>query len=115
MIFQVLLVAAGGFFGSMMRFFISNKTDKHFVGTWIANITGSIFLGILLKFYLQGTISENIWLFLGVGFCGAYTTFSTFGNETIQLIEAKKIRTALYYVVSSFVVSIGIVGLILFW
>ena len=113
MMLQILLVATGGFFGSILRFYISNKCDKHFIGTWIANVSGSIFLGVLLKLYLQGTIPEIIWLFLGVGFCGAYTTFSTFGNEVVQLLLAKKYRTAVRYSFSTFIVSVFIVAIVL--
>ncbi|MEI3611577.1 fluoride efflux transporter CrcB [Pseudogracilibacillus sp. SO30301A] len=113
MIIQILLVATGGFFGSMLRFYISNKCHKHFIGTLIANVSGSILLGILLKYHLENAIPKSVWLILGIGFCGAYTTFSTFGNETIQLMEAKQFRSALLYVISTFFVSIGIVWSIL--
>jgi len=111
--YQFFLIAVGGFFGSMLRFFISQLVNKHFFGTWIANITGSLLLAVLLKFYLQAMISEAVWLCLGVGFCGAYTTFSTFGSETISLIETQKFWTAAIYVASSFLVAISIVGIIL--
>ncbi|MFD2129769.1 fluoride efflux transporter CrcB [Pseudogracilibacillus auburnensis] len=115
MMIQLLFVAIGGFFGSIIRFFISNRLNKHFFGTWIANISGSILLAILLRYYLTGTIPDYLWLLLGVGFCGAYTTFSTFGNETIQLLLAKKYQTAMYYVLSSFTLSIILVGIVLVW
>ncbi len=113
MIQHFLLVAIGGFFGSIIRFFISKKMNKHFIGTWIANISGSLLLAFVLKLYLVELIPEEVWLTLGIGFCGAYTTFSTFGSETIQLIQAQKYLTAAYYVVSSFVISIGSVALII--
>jgi len=101
-----LLVAIGGFFGSISRFYIYTKAHRHFLGTWIANMTGSILLALVFHFHLREMISDQLWLVLGVGFCGAFTTFSTFGNETLQLILTKKIRLAFTYVISSIVISI---------
>lgn len=110
-----LYIAIGGFFGSILRFFISNQFNKHILATWVANITGSLLLALLLRLNITGMLPDVLWLLCGVGFCGAYTTFSTFGNETIQLILAKKYRTATYYVSSSFIVSIILVGIVLLW
>src|SRR5690625_2167423 len=107
---SILLVAAGGFIGSVMRFLLSVKANKHLIGTWIANISGSVLLAFLLHFYLHEAISENVWLFLGVGFCGAYTTFSTFGNETLFLILDKKYKRAVGYVSSSIITSLLKIG-----
>lgn len=106
MLASFLLVGIGGGFGSLLRYYISLKCHKHFIGTWIANISGSIFLGILVKLQLANSLSEGTWLFFGVGFCGGYTTFSTFGKETIQLIFDRKVITAIFYVFTSFFISI---------
>ena|SRR5690625_3074964 len=108
-----ILVALGGFFGSIARFYIYEKANKRLIGTWIANITGSIFLGLIFHFYLSNLISEQLWLFLGVGFCGAYTTFSTFGNETLQLVLDKRYGMAIGYILSSLMVSLFFVVIIL--
>jgi len=110
---SIVLVAAGGFIGSVMRLFLSVKANKHFIGTWIANISGSVLLAFFLHFYLHEVISEDVWLFLGIGFCGAYTTFSTFGNETLLLILDKKIKKAIGYVSSSIITSLLCVWIIL--
>lgn len=110
---NILLVAFGGFLGSIARFYISLKSKKRLIGTWVANITGAILLALLLGFYLAGSISEWIWIFAGIGFCGAYTTFSTLGNETLLLVLNKQYKNAIGYVFSSLLVSLLIVYIIL--
>lgn|SRR5690625_4254905 len=111
---SILLVALGGFIGSVMRFFLSVKANKHLIGTWIANISGSALLAFLLHFYWNQVISEEVWLFFGIGLCGAYTTFSTFGNETLLLILEKQYKKASVYVSSSIIISLLTVWILLY-
>lgn len=106
---NILLVAIGGFFGSIFRYHISLKTNKHVIGTWIANISGSLLLGVILRFHMTNQLSDWAWMLLGVGFCGAFTTFSTFGNETLELIFHKEYKRALLYIFSSLVISFVLV------
>lgn len=108
-----LYVAVGGFFGSILRFYISTKLDKRLIGTWIANITGALLLAFIVYAHETRILSEAFWLFLGVGLCGAYTTFSTFGNEVLQLLLQKQFVQAAWYILISILVSISIVSLIL--
>lgn len=110
---MILVIGIGGSLGAAARFtvgnLISKRTQKVYpfpIGTWIINITGSFLLGIITQLHLSNHISELLWLFGGVGFCGAFTTFSTFGNETITLIQSKKIKLAAIYVVTSIVVGV---------
>ncbi|MEN2768396.1 fluoride efflux transporter CrcB [Ornithinibacillus xuwenensis] len=107
---NLLAVTIGGFIGSILRYFLSISMNKRLIGTWIANITGSVFLAILFYFHSIHMLSDFAWLFLGVGLCGAYTTFSTFGNETIQLILQKRYKHATSYVFLS--VSISLIAVI---
>lgn len=108
-----LVVACGGFLGAITRFSLSQIMNKTILGTWIANITGSILLAFVIQWYWADQFSYFLWLFLGVGFCGAYTTFSTFGVETLDLLLNKKYLIAFLYVSSSLLVSIFFVWLIL--
>lgn len=114
-IMNLLLVAIGGFFGSVIRFYISEQTSHKFVATWLANITGSILLAFMLHLYLSSVISTQVWLVFGVGFCGAYTTFSTLGNETLQFILDKKYKLAIGYLIASIGVSLFFVMMILYF
>lgn len=110
---NILLVALGGFFGSIARFYLAGKINRHLLGTWLANLTGSLLLGVVLRLYLSGVIAEEAWLLAGVGFCGAYTTFSTFGNEGLDLLMEKQYITAGRYIISSVVLSLFLVWVVL--
>lgn len=102
----MLFVGVGGIFGALSRYllgkWIASKVASSFpFGTWIINISGSFFLGFLAVLHLEHTIPEWLWLILGTGFLGAYTTFSTFGYETIQLLKKRDGRAAIVYVLLS--------------
>ncbi|WP_085994282.1 fluoride efflux transporter CrcB [Oceanobacillus senegalensis] len=110
---MIWVIGIGGSLGGAARFIVGNliskgaqKSHTFPMGTWIINITGSFLLGLITHLHLSNHISEWLWLFGGVGFCGAFTTFSTFGNETITLIQLNKIKLATIYVVTSIVVGI---------
>ncbi|MGD6974524.1 fluoride efflux transporter CrcB [Bacillus altitudinis] len=99
-----LLIAVGGFLGAISRFALSKwlqkKISSNFpLGTLFVNLLGSFLLGLIV-----GTgLSSNLYDFLGIGFMGAFTTFSTFKLENIQLREKRKNSILLYYLFSSYV------------
>lgn len=101
----MILVGIGGFFGALTRFFIGKYIVSAYPwATFLINCSGSFALG-----YLYGyQPSEWLWQLVGVGFLGAYTTFSTFGFEVLQLLEKQQKIQAVIYIVSS--VIIGILG-----
>ena len=110
---MIWMIGIGGSLGAAARYLLGNlirkgtqKIDPFPIGTWIINITGSFILGVLAQFHLTNQISDWLWYFAGVGFCGAYTTFSTFGNETITLIQENKLKLAAIYVVTSIIFGI---------
>jgi fluoride exporter len=107
----MLFVGIGGILGAITRFllgkWIANKiTSTIPVGTWFINISGSFILGLLAFLHMGGKIQDWEWLLIGTGFLGAYTTFSTFGYETIQMLQSKKNKLAFYYVTSSVLLGV---------
>ncbi|WP_408007614.1 fluoride efflux transporter CrcB [Pseudalkalibacillus sp. A8] len=105
---MIALIGIGGALGAATRFWIGMALPKHRIinGIWIANITGSFILGILANLFFSQQLSEWVWAFFGIGFCGAYTTFSTFSIEALEMIQAQQVRRAVIYVVSSVIVSV---------
>jgi CrcB protein len=78
------------------------------MGTFIVNITGSFILGFLMRYALATpTVSAEMRALLTTGFCGGYTTFSTFSYETLMLIEAGDYRRASVYAVTSVILSVA--------
>ena len=100
-----LLVGAGGAIGSMLRYATSLLTDsKYFpLATFIVNIAGSFFIGILLALSLRENISDHGWKFLATGICGGFTTFSAFSLEGLQLLQQQRYFVFLLYFVVSIV------------
>ncbi|TYP74876.1 fluoride efflux transporter CrcB [Paenibacillus methanolicus] len=113
---MIWLIGLGGVAGTLARFYggkwMNARTGSSFPwGTWAINISGSLLLGILFGLHEAGRLSEGVWLTLGTGFCGAYTTFSTFGHETVQLVSNGQTRRAALYVLSSVVLGLASAGL----
>ena len=105
---KLLLVGLGGIAGSLSRFalgrYLAAKSTRFPVGTFVINISGALLLG-LVSIAGSGT---PLYYLLGMGFLGAYTTFSTFMYEGFTLIEDNRSLNAAIYIVSS--VILGAVG-----
>lgn len=90
---KILLLGAGGFIGSNLRYWISEWIASLFgvyfpYGTLVVNSLGSFLLGFLLIYGTEGTaVDPEIRLMLGTGLIGALTTFSTFSVETLNLLQ----------------------------
>lgn len=113
---NLLLIAAGGCLGAIARFMISsrlnNKSQTGFPsGTLAVNLAGSFLLG-----WMTGKgLSENLYSLLGIGFMGAFTTFSTFKLENIQLREKKNHSVLIKYLVFSYTggILLAFIGLMI--
>ena len=105
-------IALGSAMGGVSRYVIGAAVQQRFglafpVGTLIVNITGSLLLGFIMRIALGGTqISPEMRVFLTTGFCGGYTTFSTFSYDTAILFESGQFRRAAIYVTLSVVLSV---------
>jgi CrcB protein len=110
-VIAVAEVAAGGIVGAPARFALdqwvsSRRRDLFPWGTFLINATGSFVLGLitgLVVYHGLGSAPSNL---IGAGFCGAYTTFSTFSYETVRLIEEGAFKSALANVTGSLVVGL---------
>ncbi len=104
---EVLLVGAGGFAGSIGRYLLSLAGTRWFpgefpAGTFSANIIGCFIIGLLMGIGLKSEwMSRDLFLLLATGFCGGFTTFSTFSAENINFITAGHYLMAASYFAGS--------------
>lgn len=107
MLKNILLVALGGAVGSVCRYLVSSLSNTSFPwGTLAVNILGSLLIGVLVGFATKGILSDGMKLLLVTGFCGGFTTFSTFANESLSMMKASDTLLAALYVGISVVVGI---------
>ena len=113
MLMPYLLVGLGGFVGANARFVVARLVGAAFetkfpLGTFVINVSGSFLLGVLGTIIVQKVMpgSEAMRLALGVGFLGAYTTFSTFEFETHALFEDGSWLTATTNMFASLLVGL---------
>lgn len=97
---NVLLVAAGGAIGAAARYLIgawvAARLGPDFPwGTFVINVSGSFFIGVVLSLVGGGTLPAGARLFVAVGILGGYTTFSTYSYETLGLLADGDVRGAL--------------------
>jgi CrcB protein len=95
--------AAGGIARYLLAAFVQQRAGVDFpVGTLLINITGSFLLGCIMRYALQtAEISPELRAMLTTGFCGGYTTFSTFSYDTALLLEEGEDGRAILYIGAS--------------
>lgn len=107
---SLLLVFLGGGFGSVLRFLIgkwlNNSENGIPYGTFAANILGSLLIGFILGYAAKNdALSQNHTLLLATGFCGGFTTFSTFAYENHVFLKSGDFTSFALYTITSFVIG----------
>lgn len=113
---HLLLIFLGGGAGSALRYLISGYLNSSelqlYYGTFLVNIIGCLLLGFLVGLSLkENSISQEAFLILSVGFCGGFTTFSTFGMEMFSLLREENYALFFRYTIGSLFVGLLLVAL----
>lgn len=116
MLKHILMVGLGGFLGSILRFLLYILINRHVstyfpLGTFAVNIMGCLLIGFLYGMWSREFIddlSSRLWI---TGFCGGFTTFSTFSNDGVMLINNGQFPTMLLYVGASVLLGFAAVYL----
>lgn len=110
---NILAIALGGALGAMFRYFLGNQISIMF-GTnfpWsilLVNVIGSLLMGITIEsFNLFSISSEPAQKFLTIGILGAFTTFSTFSLDVVNLVLMNRFADAFIYILASVILAVG--------
>lgn len=108
---DLIMVGIGGFVGSTLRYkvgiLITSKASSGFPwGTFCVNLIGAFLIGLLIASALKS--QEIMMLLLVTGFCGGFTTFSTFALENLRLLQSGDWVLLLSYILSSLICGIGL-------
>lgn len=110
MLKNFILTGLGGAIGSMLRYALSYAINiRNFpYATLLINITGSLVIGIITGLYAKDeSLSNSYKLFLSVGVCGGFTTFSAFAIENVHFFQTGKTMIGLLYISLSILLGIG--------
>lgn len=108
----ILIIGTGGFIGTVARYYLSKSVQQVFLssfpyGTFIVNITGCFLIGLIFGIAEKGTwLTPETRLFLTVGICGGFTTFSTYALEGFNLLRDGQFFHFLVYSALSIILGV---------
>ena len=113
---NILVVGAGSFIGGTGRYLVSlamKGVGKGFPwGTVLVNLLGCLLIGLIWGFFSRTTSQDNTWfLFLSVGVCGGFTTFSTFSKEALTMLQCGNHWDFMAYIGISVIAGLALVAL----
>lgn len=112
MLRTILLVGTGGFIGSVMRYLVQVFVEKGLTstfpwGTFIANLAGSFIIGVVFGLADKGNLISSEWrMFLAVGICGGFTTFSSFAYNNLNMLKEHSYAQLLFNTGGSLILGI---------
>ena len=112
---NTLFIGCGSFIGGAARYLVSiamKTVGKGFPwGTLVVNLVGCLFIGLLWGFFSKNSSESSSWaLFMTVGICGGFTTFSTFSKEALMMLQAGNFMSLMAYVAISVIAGIALVA-----
>lgn len=117
MVKTLLFIGAGSFLGGVSRYALTRLVQDHILhvfpyGTLVVNIVGCFLIGLFYGLFDRGHVLDpDIRMFLTVGFCGGFTTFSTFANENFSMLQGENFLGMGIYAVLSFALGLAMVYL----
>ncbi len=112
---NVLLIGLGGFIGSVLRYLVNDWVQRTVAADWFpfgtltVNLAGCLLIGVASGLIPHGDANPGMRLFLVIGMLGGFTTFSTFGLDTVRMIEDRLVLPSLAYVSAHVISGIGAV------
>lgn len=113
---DLLIIGLGGFIGAILRYMVSGQIQKLTqsvdfpYGTLVVNLIGCLLIGALTRLdEIRSVLTPEMRFLIFIGLLGAFTTYSTFSNEAINLINDRQFHLAFLYIGAHLVIGLGAV------